>query len=120
MGKTNNLSLYGAKTAENENVISAEIPTKIDSDIWKDPEKYIDRIWSEIKLMKMADKDQRYLKFKYFNIKKTLSVPLVDFEDTFKNLKNLSENKYEGKVMFPGIGVITRNNFIKWLKKYLN
>ena len=48
------VSLYGEKTNTNEFVISAEVPTKINSDIWKNSENFKDIIWDELKMMDMV------------------------------------------------------------------
>ena len=112
-----NFSLYGEKTEENESVISAEVPTNLNSELWNNPEKYKDIIWNELKLMKMADKNQKYINYKIFNLKKTLAIPLVDFEESLHNFKGLLNTKYSNKIILPGIGTFTRNIFIESLRE---
>ena len=114
-GRATNLSLYGEKTENNEFVISAEVPTKINSDIWNKSDEYKDYVWSELKKMKMVDDDQKYRNYKIFKLEKTLSVPLVEFEDTLKKLNLLINKKYMNKIHLPGVGTFTRNIFMESL-----
>jgi hypothetical protein len=115
--RATNISLYGEKTSSNEYVLSAEVPTNINSEIWKNSDKFKDVIWKELELMKIIDKNQIYTNYKIFNLEKTLSVPLIDFEDSLKEFKNLINLKYSSKVLLPGIGTFTRNIFIESLKE---
>ena len=120
INRATNLSLYGEKTEKNEFVISAEVPTKINSDIWNKSDEYKDHIWNELKKMKMVDLDQKYENYKIFKLEKTLSVPLVDFEDTLKKLSLLINEKYMGKIYLPGMGTFTRNIFMESLNTIFN
>ena len=120
INRATNLSLYGENTEKNEFVISAEVPTKINSDIWNKSDEYKDHIWNELKKMKMVDLDQKYENYKIFKLEKTLSVPLVDFEDTLKKLSLLINEKYMGKIYLPGMGTFTRNIFMESLNTIFN
>jgi len=115
INRATNLSLYGEKTDTNKYVISAEIPTKTDSEIWKNSDEFKDTIWKELKLMGMAGKEQNYTNYKIFNIEKTLSVPLIDFDNSLNKFNNLLEFKYQNKIFLPGIGTFTRNIFMESL-----
>lgn len=115
VNRATNLSLYGEKTKNNEFVISAEVPTKINSDIWNKSDEYKDDVWNELKKMKMVDDNQKYENYKIFNLEKTLSVPLVDFEDTLKKINLLIYEKYMNKIHLPGVGTFTRNIFMESL-----
>ena len=119
INRATNLSLYGEKTEKNEFVISAEVPTKINSDIWNKSDEYKDHIWNELKKMKMVDLDQNMKIIRYL-LEKTLSVPLVDFEDTLKKLSLLINEKYMGKIYLPGMGTFTRNIFMESLNTIFN
>lgn len=113
--RATNLSLYGERTENNEYVLSAEVPTNINSDIWNKSDEYKDKIWNELKKMGMVDKNQYYTHYKIFNLEKTLSVPLIDFENTLYKFKNLLSKKYSNKIYLPGIGTFTRNIFMESL-----
>ena len=115
VNRATNLSLYGEKTKNNEFVISAEVPTKINSDIWNKSDEYKDDVWNELKKMKMVDDNQKYENYKIFKLEKTLSVPLVDFEDTLKKINLLINEKYMNKIYLPGVGTFTRNIFMESL-----
>ena len=65
--------------------------------------------------MKMVDDDQKYENYKIFKLEKTLSVPLVDFEDTLKKINLLINEKYMNKIYLPGVGTFTRNIFMESL-----
>ena len=122
INRINNLSLYGEKTFDGKNVISVEMPTEINSDLWNNPEKYLPKIWEEVKKMKFVKKNERYISYKIFNIPKTLSVPLLNFEDSKRKLLNHIKTNYQNKIETPGLGVITRKKFIEstnnLIKKY--
>ena len=92
INRATNLSLYGEKTENNQFVISAEVPTRINSDIWNKSDEYKNHVWSELKKMKMVGNDQKYENYKIFKLEKTLSVPLVEFEDTLKKLNQLMKS----------------------------
>jgi len=115
INRATNLSLYGEKTDANKYVISAEVPTRTDSEIWKNSEKFKDIIWEELKLMGLVEKEQNYTNYKIFNIEKTLSVPLIDFEHSLEKFQNLLKSRYENKVILPGAGTFTRNIFMESL-----
>ncbi len=115
INRATNLSLYGEKTENNQFVISAEVPTRINSDIWNKSDEYKNHVWSELKKMKMVGNDQKYENYKIFKLEKTLSVPLVEFEDTLKKLNLLINEKYMNKIHLPGIGTFTRNIFMESL-----
>ena len=83
-------------------------------------DEYKDHIWNELKKMKMVDLDQKYENYKIFKLEKTLSVPLVDFEDTLKKLSLLINEKYMGKIYLPGMGTFTRNIFMESLNTIFN
>ena len=63
----------------------------------------------------MVGNDQKYENYKIFKLEKTLSVPLVEFEDTLKKLNLLINEKYMNKIHLPGIGTFTRNIFMESL-----
>lgn len=115
VNRATNLSLYGEKTSNGDYVISAEVPTATDSEIWKNSETFKDIIWNELKLLKIVGKEQNYNNYKIFNIEKTLSVPLLDFEISLEKFLNLLNTKYQSKIILPGIGTFTRNIFMESL-----
>jgi len=115
INRATNISLYGEKTEANEYVISAEVPTKTDSEIWKNSEKFTDIIWKELEMMEMVSKEQNYTNYKIFNVEKTLSVPLIDFDNSLKKINNLLNSKYSNKIFLPGVGTFTRNIFMESL-----
>ena len=118
--RVTNISLYGEKTNTDEFVISAEVPTKVQSEIWNDSEKFKDIIWEELKVMDMVAKNQNYNNYKIFNIEKTLSVPLIDFDNSVKKLNSLIVSNYSSKILLPGVGTFTRNIFMESLNLIFN
>ena len=106
----------------NIHAIESEMPTEINSDLWNNTEKYLPKIWEEVKKMKFIKKNERYISYKIFNIPKTLSVPLLNFEDSKRKLLNHIKTNYQNKIETPGLGVITRKKFIEstnnLIKKY--
>jgi len=119
INRINNLSLYGEKTSNGEKVISVEIPTGTNSDMWNNPEKYLEQIWLEIKSMKMIDRNEKFIKYKIFKIPKTISIPLKNFEKSKTKLEELVKNKYGNKIFFPGLGEITRKKFMNSVNSYI-
>ena len=113
--RATNFSLYGEKTKNNENVISSEVPTKIGSELWNNPEKFKDTIWKELENMGMVKKNQKYSDCKIFNIEKTLSIPLINFDNTLKEFHKLINSNYSNKIFLPGVGTFTRNIFMESL-----
>ena len=65
--------------------------------------------------MGLVEKEQNYTNYKIFNIEKTLSVPLIDFEHSLEKFQNLLKSKYQNKVILPGAGTFTRNIFMESL-----
>ena len=122
INRVNNLSLYGEKTLDGKNVISVEMPTEINSDLWNNTEKYVPEIWEEVKKMKFVKNNEKYISYKIFNLPKTLSVPLLNFENSKKELLDYIKINYQNKIETPGLGVITRKKFIEstnnLIKKY--
>lgn len=122
INRVNNLSLYGEKTSKGHNVISVEIPTKIDSEVWINTENYLTKIWYEVKKMKVVNYNENFINYKIFKIPKTICAPLLNFEDSKKKLQDFIKLNYENKIETPGLGVITRKKFIdaisQTIKKY--
>ena len=113
--RATNISLYGEKTNSNEFVISAEVPTKINSDVWRNSESFKEIIWNELKMMNMVAKNQNFTNYKIFNVEKTLSVPLINFDNSLKTFHSLINSKYSNKILLPGVGTFTRNIFMNSL-----
>ena len=94
INRANNMSLYGEKTMNNEFVLSAEVADNTNIELWNNPEKYLNKVWEEIKLMGLASIDQKFSKFDIFPIKKTAPLQLINFNKVTKDLKNyLEQNK---------------------------
>lgn len=109
--RANNMSLYGQKTSSSENVISAEVADNKNLSLWKDPEKYVNKVWNEIKQMQLASSDQVFEKYKIFPIKKTVPLPLVAFNQNSETFLNFLEQNFNHKVIFPGLGKRTSRAF---------
>ena len=69
--------------------------------------------------MKIISEDEKFINYKIFKIPKTVSIPLKNFENSKKKLKELAKLKYENKVLFPGLGEITRKKFLDSLNFYI-
>ena len=65
--------------------------------------------------MGLAGKEQIYSNHKIFNIEKTLSVPLIDFDNSLEKFNILLKLKYQNKIILPGVGTFTRNIFMESL-----
>ena len=118
INRANNMSLYGERTSNNECVISAEVADNKDELLWKEPEKYIDKVWNEIKLMGLANKNQSFINFDIFPIKRTTPLQLISFNNNLNDLNNYTKKKFFDKVSFPGLGKpSSRANFIKEIEK---
>jgi protoporphyrinogen oxidase len=121
INRANNMSLYGQKTSSGECVISAEVLDNKNSSLWNNPEKYVDKVWNEIKLMKLASKDQNYSKFKIFPIKKTTPMQLSNFDKNSEILLKFLKTKFNNKVSFPGLGKRTsRAFFLDDVENFIN
>ena len=94
------MSLYGEKTSNNECVISAEIADNKDELLWKEPEKYINKVWHEIKLMGLADNNQKFINFEIFPIKKTTPLQLISFNKNLDELNNYIKKIFLIKFLF--------------------
>ena len=83
--------------------------------MWNNPEKFKDTIWKELENMGMVKKNQKYSDCKIFNIEKTLSIPLINFDNTLKEFHKLINSNYSNKIFLPGVGTFTRNIFMESL-----
>ncbi len=110
INRANNMSLYGEKTSNNENVISAEVADS-NKDLWDNPEKYLWKVWHELKLMGLVSKNQNYSGYEIYPIKKTAPLQLVEFNKSCEDLKLFLKNNYEDRVLFPGLGERTSRSF---------
>ena len=115
-----NASLYGEKTIDNKNVIIAEVPMKIDSEIWENPNIIVDKIWEELKIMKLVSDKEKIGTYQFFKIEKTFSLPLVNFDKNLHTVQDLIKKKYNDNIKIPGAGRINRYNFIRSLKGYFD
>ena len=117
VNRANNHSLYGEKTENNKNVISAEVCDNKNEILQKNPEKFIDKVWEELRSMQMVDKIEKISDYKIFKINKTLPIELINYSKTLKNLKlNISRN-FNNQIKLPGLGIpFSRSNFLKMVK----
>ena len=121
INRANNMSLYGEKTSNNECVISAEVCDNQNQDLWSNPEKYLDQVWKEIQLMGLASKNQKFINYDIFPIKKTTALQLVSFNTVLKDLKTYTKNNFSNKIIFPGLGTPqSRALFLKEVEKEIN
>ncbi len=121
INRANNMSLYGEKTSNNECVISAEVCDNQNQDLWSNPEKYLDQVWKEIQLMGLASKNQKFINYDIFPIKKTTALQLVSFNKVLKDLKTYTKNNFSNKIIFPGLGTPqSRALFLKEVEKEIN
>lgn len=121
INRANNMSLYGEKTMNNEFVLSAEVADNTNIELWNNPEKYLNKVWEEIKLMGLASIDQKFSKFDIFPIKKTAPLQLINFNKVTKDLKYYLEQNFNNKVLFPGLGKRTsRSFFLDDVEKTIN
>ncbi len=121
INRANNMSLYGEKTSNNEYVLSAEVANNTDELLWKDPKKYLNNVWKEIQYMGLASKEQKYINYDIFPIKKTTPLELVSFKTVLKDLKMYTKNNFSNKIVFPGLGIpFTRVIFLKEVEKQIN
>ena len=120
INRANNMSLYGEKTSNNECVISAEIADNKDELLWKEPEKYINKVWHEIKLMGLADNNQKFINFEIFPIKKTTPLQLISFNKNLDELNNYIKKIFLIKLVFQDLeNQIVGHIFLKkWKKKF--
>ncbi len=121
INRANNMSLYGEKTSNNEFVISAEVADNKDKLLWNDPESYTEKVWREIQLMGLANKNQNFIRHDIFPIKKTTPLELVSFNKVLKELKIYTKNNFSNKVVFPGLGIpFSRVIFLKEVERQMN
>ena len=120
INRASNVSLYGEKTFDNKCIIIAEVPMSPFSENWKNPENILEKVWNELKIMKMVDKDETMGKYNIFKAEKTFCLPLINFDKNLSILKNFIKEKYNNSVFIPSAGRITRGNYIKDLKEYFN
>ena len=120
INRASNVSLYGEKTSDNKCIIIAEVPMSPDSDHWKNPEKIINKIWDELKIMKFVDKQEKIGKYDIFKVEKTFCLPLINFDNNLRVILNLIKEKYNNNIIIPAAGKISRANYIKDLRKYFD
>ncbi len=121
INRANNMSLYGEKTSNNEFVLSAEVADNKNDDLWKDPDKYLSKVWKEIQMMGLADFDQKYNNYEIFPLKKTAALHLLNFNNSSEYLKKYLQENFLNKILFPGLGKRTsRSFFLNELEKTIN
>lgn len=120
INRASNVSLYGEKTSDGKCIIIAEVPMSHTSEIWKNPKIILDRVWNELKIMKMISENEIMSKYDIFKAEKTFCLPLVNFSENLRILKNFIKKKYNDKILIPSAGRTTRGNYIKDLREYFN
>ena len=120
INRASNVSLYGEKTFDNKNVLIAEVPMNPSSENWKNPENILQKVWSELKIMKMVDNDEILDKYDIFKAEKTFCLPLINFNQNLDILKKLIKDKYDNSIFIPSAGKTTRGNYIKDLREYFD
>jgi protoporphyrinogen oxidase len=118
--RASNISLYGEKTSDGKCIIIAEVPMNPSSEIWENPNLIVDKVWNELKIMKMVDENEIISKYDIFKAEKTFCLPLVNFSKNLKVLKNLIKEKYNDQILIPSAGRTTRGNYIKDLREHFN
>ena len=90
------------------------------SEIWENPQLVVDKVWNELKIMKMVDENEIMGKYDIFKAEKTFCLPLVNFSKNLKVLKNFIRKKYNNQILIPSAGRTTRGNYIKDLREHFN
>ena len=91
--------LYGKqKDKKNNTFITVECPTKINSKIWKNTEKSINKIWNECKKLKLIKKNSRIVKSDFKCIPVTLKMPLKGYSEYRKKILEAASKKYKNLV----------------------
>ena len=110
-----NFSNYSNLEREND-VICVEAPTLLNSNMWKTPEKFVEKIKNEIN--EVAGKNVEVLDFKCFNIPTTYKLPLKQYDDSVDEFVN---KIYEEKnYVLPNHLFLTRKNSIDTVKQVID
>lgn len=110
--RATNLSLYSKKSTNNYAYVIAEVPTNTNSEIWNNPDKFIDEVWNNLIDMGLSKEDEKYVNFKYFKAKKTFCLPTKNYEKNMKIFNNFIKKNFKSKLRTIGSSLIGRHDFI--------
>ncbi len=113
VNRASNISTYSKFLPDGSAVLIAEVPCKVNSDIWNNTDKYVKKIWNDLQKMQMANPSENFKDFKYFKLKKTFPIPLAHFETNLKSVNKYLISNFKNKFRIPGIKVIGRHDFIE-------
>ena len=72
--------------SKNLALICCEVPVKLTSPIWLDPDKHVDEIWSEVIKMQIVE-NVDYFKVKHLQTPSAFSLPKKGYSDAFMSVK---------------------------------
>lgn len=112
-----NFGNYLSPFNKDTGIICAEVPTKIDSEIWKNKDDYVSKVTTE--LNEVYNKDINVLSTISVPIKSTYKIPLVGYEKEVNNLiKELKSKNYNNNVIVPDPFILTRKQAIDSIMPY--
>jgi protoporphyrinogen oxidase len=112
-----NFGNYASPFDRNTGIVCAEVPTKINSEIWNNKDSYVSKIIAE--LNEVYNNDINVLSIISVRIKSTYKIPLVGYENEVNNLINEIKNKnYNNNVIVPDPYILTRKHAIDSLMPF--
>lgn len=111
MYRVSSPGFYGHQSNEKgQSYLCAEVPAKTDSDLWKNPENYIDKIWEEIKATDMVDIEQAEEAHAFST---PVSYPLmrVGYQEVYQDLSAKVESEYKD-IINVNINAYSKNDIV--------
>ena len=113
-----NFGNYASPKSSENGVICAEIPTKLNFDIWKNKDKYVPQVIDE--LNQVYGKKINVLSSMAMGVSSTYKVPLVGFDESVEKIINDINENSDNNAIVPDPYVLTRKNAIDSLRPYFN
>lgn len=109
--------VYGNQLDKEGNTfITVECPTKINSKIWKTPNKSVKKIWKECKKLKLIKDKSILVKYHVTKIPITLKMPLIGYSSFRKKIVKRANQKYKDLIFDESNSFFRREIYLNSLK----
>ncbi len=109
--------VYSNQKDSNDNTfLTVECPTSINSKIWKNPLKYVNKIWSECEKLNLIKKNSKLEKFDAICVPVTIKMPKLGYTNYRKKIFNKISKKYKNLYFDQSYSFFRREIYLNSLK----
>jgi hypothetical protein len=79
---------YSKQNIDGYSYICCEVPTRLESEYWKNPDLFIEQFWQEAKLLQIVNSNAEYADYKILKAPVTFKLPKIGFSAMEQQVRN--------------------------------